>query len=200
MPHHHANLPALDQTYILTLAGDLPVDLPTMKSCLKVTTTADDDFITALLEASTSYVEKILHGRQIRVNKYDLLLDEFPERIPLNKDPVKTVEEITRLVGEIPTAVDPATYYLKRLQQGSEILLQPDQAWPTDQDIGIEHAITVTFKTTEHACTVIAMSAIKRHVTYMYENRGDCDPEDAEDGFKKSGAAGLLAPMSIKLV
>ncbi len=191
------------QYYETVTLGKLPVLLQTMKDCLKVTTDQEDDYIAAMLEASTLVVEKKLHGRQVRANVYHLFLDEFVDRICLRRDPVDPAVQVVvaRLVSGTFTAVaDPTTvYYIKPSTQFSEVLLLEDQSWPTDED-NIEHAVRVKFTTEAHVCLPIAVAAIKRHVTFMHENRGDCDPTSAEESFRASGAEGLMSIAVIKLV
>jgi hypothetical protein len=112
---------------------------------------------------------------------------------------VDAITSVTRLVSDSATAVASSVYYLKRSTQFSEILLGADQSWPTDQD-DVEHSIQIIFTTVAADCVDIAKAAIKRHVTYMYENRGDCDPATTLSSWKASGAAALLGIYSIKLV
>lgn len=189
------------QYYETVTLGKPPVSLQTMKDCLKVTIGQEDDYITTMLEASTLVAEKKLHGRQIRANQYFLFFDEFVDRTLLSRDPVDSSVQVVveRLVNSVFVAVATTVYYIKPSTQFSEILLFANKEWPTDED-DIEHAIRVTFTTKVHECLPVAIAAIKRHVTFMHENRGDCDPVSAEESFKASGAEGLMGIAAIKLV
>ena len=166
------------QYYERTRKGSSPVSLDEMKLWLKVppTVTADDDLIQLLLDAATDYAEKYT-SRDVRVNRWKLFLDEFPARICVRRDPVDSIVAITRLVSGTATAVPTATYYLKSHTQFSEVLLSPDQDWPTDQDVGVEHSIEVEVETRAVDCLDQIVAGIYRHVAYLYENRGDCPPE-----------------------
>ncbi len=201
MAHDH-RFQIHQQFYDLTTPGELPVGLAEMKDCLKLPAgdSPDDGFVTLLLNASTQDVEQYLGRREIRANTWTLLLDEFPPRIQLRRDPVDTITSVSRLVTGSFSAVSSAVYYLKLHTQSAEILQNPDQEWPTDQDSGVEHAVRVIFVTKPHARTAMAQAAIKRHVTFMYENRGDCDPANSAASFEASGARGALARARIQKV
>lgn len=199
MPLHYLHEPPAAPYYELVTVGPPPVTLAEMKSALKITCAADDDFLQALLNASVEDVEKYMKGRQIRANQYYQFLDCFPERFVLNKVPVDTVDAVERLVDTSWTAVDPAEYYLKPAQQWAEVVLQDGEAWPTDADT-IEHAVRVTFTTKPLDCIDLVRAGIKRHVTFMYENRGDAFEEGETDSFFASGAQGLIQRAGIKNV
>lgn len=210
MPHHYHHQREVkdqgdrgrgQQYYELAQAGDLPVSLAEMKECLRLPpgSNPEDDFITLLLEASTLAVEKAMHGRQIRANQFFLFLDLFCPRIPIRKIPV-SVTAVERLVSDVLTPVATTVYYQKNHTQFAEVILREDQEWPEDQD-DVEHAIRVSFTAAaDPRALSLAKTAIKRHVAFMYENRGDCDPSDAENSLVRSGAQSLLALAGIKLV
>ena len=181
--------------------GPLPVDLATIKECLKLPSGPgpEDDYLTLLLNASTLAIENYMGRREIRANTWTVLQDCFASRIPLLRDPVASVTSVERVVATVLTAVTASDYVLKQSQQYSEILIAPDASWPTDQDDG-EHQIKIVFVTTAHRFTDMARAAIKRHVAFMYENRGDCDPAGSSDSLKASGALGLLASARIQKV
>lgn len=189
----------MSELYTLVTPGAPPVSLETMKESLRVDSDRDDDYIDLAIRASTEIVERVLHGRQIRDNAYSLKIDAFAARICLTKDPVAAVTSITRDVSGTPTAVSSDDYYLKRSQQFSEILLTEDASWPTDQD-DLEHSIEILFTTAAHDIVNVAIAAIQRHVTFMFSERGDCDPTSARNSFEASGAGGLLGPARIQLV
>jgi len=149
-----------------------PVSLADMKSYLKITTTADDALIQAMIDAATEWGEKYT-GRDFRAITWDLLLDCFTDRIELRRDPVASVTTVKHLVDAVLVTVPAATYYLKKLTQSSEILLNEDQEWPTDTD-NREQAIEIRFVTEGFQCQESIIEAIKRHVAFWYRNRGDC--------------------------
>lgn len=185
--------------YSVTNQDPSPVSLQSVKSYMRITSDCDDDLIQSLIRAATSEVEIALGGREIRVRTYQLFLDEFPTRIKIERDPVASVSEVARIVSGTYVPVPSSDYYLKPGQFGSEVLLQADSDWPTDQD-AVEHAVRVTFVTTAHPLSDIAHAAIRRHVAFLYEHRGDCDPSASRNSLIASGAHGILKPMSIRPV
>ena len=176
------------QFYELTRKGSqCPVDVATAKSYMRVSTTVDDSLIQLFLDGATDYAEKYT-GREFRVNRWSLFLDDFPARICLRRDPVDSIVKITRLVSGVATTVAAAVYYIKRSTQFTEVLLNEDQEWPSDQD-DIEHSIEVNFETKVHRCVDQVKLGILRHVAFMYENRGDCDPIEVGSGVSHDSAA-----------
>lgn len=170
--------------YQLESKAASPVSLADMKKYLKITSSADDDLIQTMIDAATEWGEKYT-GRDFRAITWDLLLDSFTDRIPLRRDPVASITSVKHLVSGSLATVATSVYFLKKLVQSSEILLQEDQSWPTDTD-DREQAIEVRFVTTGYRCQDSIESAIMRTVAFWYRNRGDCS--DCKAASDKSGA------------
>ena len=196
--------------YSLKAAGPIPVTLAEAKPYLKIPSTieADDDFITSLLESAADFAEKYT-GRELRANTWTLFLDVFSDRICLRRDPIASITSVKFLDDTSPTAVQrtvPAsTYYLKKGVQASEILLQPDQEYldeltPATTLNEREQSIEIEFLTEAYRCLAQAKTGILRHFAFLYENRGDCDPENAADSAKRSGASILYDSLRIARV
>lgn len=158
--------------YEILTPGAIPVDLKEMRTYLKEPPEKDDTLISELLVLATQYGE-IYTGRDFRENSWRLLLDCFATRIPICKDPVASITSVSHLVGSAFTTITGSTFYLKKGNLSSEILLQDGQSWPTNTDT-IEHGIRVDFLTTALTNIDIVKIAIKRHVALLYENRNDC--------------------------
>lgn len=149
-----------------------PVTLAVMKDYLKKTATADDALIQSMIDAATEFGEKYT-GRDFRAITWDLLLDRFTDRIELRRDPVASVATVKRLVSGTLVSVASTVFYLKKLVQSSEILLNEDQEWPDDAD-DREQVIEIRFVTKGYQCQESIIEAIQRHVAFWYRNRGDC--------------------------
>lgn len=196
----------MTQFYNLLSQDPAPVTLADMKAYLKipVSLTADDTLITALLEAATVYGEKYT-GRSFRPQTFELLLDEFSDRICLRRSPVNAIITVKHLVADTPVTVASSVYYLKTLQQWSEILLKDGETWPDDTD-ELEQAITIEFTTMKYTkAAELIDTAIKLHVAAMYFNRGDCvecggEDVDANNAALKSGAHALYNQFRISRV
>lgn len=167
----------MSQVYELKTAGTSPLDLAVAKSFMKVSSASEDALIQSLIGAATEWGQKYT-GREFTDNTWKLLLDEFTDRITLNRDPVETITSIKYLVSDVLTAVLGSKYYLKKLVQCSEILLVANESWPTDID-DREQAIEIEFVTKSYYCESEILEALKRHVAYLYSNRNDC-PEMKE--------------------
>ena len=167
--------PANYHLYEVTMQGASPVSLADMKTYLGGPNAANDDLIQSLIDACTDWGEKWT-GREFRANLYTLLIDCFEERIELRRNPIDTIDSVEHSVTvQFDTTVASTVYYKKDGVQRSEILLLPDQSWPT-VNLDIEQGIKITFTTKAVGPDKldIAITAIKRHVAYMFENRGDC--------------------------
>lgn len=179
--------------YTRTVTGVSPVLLADMKSYLKVSTVSDDDLIQRLIDDATDYGESYT-GREFRANTWELLIDVLMDRICIRRNPIASITSIEHLVSDVLTLISAADYYKKDLTQWSEILLVSGAAWPTNTD-DREHAIKITFVTAPILRLYTAIDAIMRHVTYMYQNRGDCG--NMSDSVKLSGAASLYNTIRI---
>jgi len=177
----------MTEFYELTTPGTVPVSLADMKAYMKVTALSDDVLITSMLAAATRWGENYT-GREFRANVFTLLLDSFTDRLCLRRAPVDTIISIKHLVAATLTTVAASVYYLKANTQFSEILLNEDQAWPTDTD-SREQAIEVIFVTKTYPDIESIATAIKRHVAYWYSNRGDCGSSGGAKGCSCGDAA-----------
>lgn len=175
----------MSDLYVLKTPGTVPVDVAVMKAYMKVTTTADDGLITSMLSAATTWGENYT-GREFRANTWTLLTDVFADRVCLDRAPVATITTVKYLVDTVLTTIANTVYYLKKNLQFAEILLQEDQSWPTDLD-DREHGIEIEFVTESYRDIDAIATAIKRHVSYWYSNRGDCS--DCKTAAEGSGVA-----------
>ena len=173
-----------------------PVLLAAMKSYLKITTTSDDTLIQSMIDAATEWGEKYT-GRDFRAITWDLLLDCFTDRIELRRDPVASITTVKHLVSGSLVTVASTVFYLKKLVQSSEILLNEDQEWPTNTD-NREQAIEIRFVTEGFECQDSIIDAIRRHVAFWYRNRGDCP--DVKNSAKNAGVTPIYDQFRISRV
>lgn len=160
----------------------------------------DDDFLQSEIVAATEDAEKFTH-RDLRVKTWRLQVSCFLERIVLKRSPVDAITSIEYLKDGAPVVIDPATYYLYNTTSWSWVILADGQIWPNDED-PVLHAISINFTTTEAGCIELARSAIKKHVAYNFQNRGDCPegPNGETNPFVLSGARATLQRKQIKLI
>jgi len=177
------------QLYEMITAGTSPVSLADMKTYLGVTTAAFDALLQTLIDSCTAWGQSYT-SRDFTDNAYTLLIDEFEDRISVRRNPIDTIDSVKHSVATVfDTTVATTVFYLKRGVQLSEILLLPDQEWPTD-GLDIEQGIEISFTTKAIPVNQLdmAINAIKRHVAFMFENRGDCGDCGSCAGAEASGA------------
>jgi len=193
--------------YKVVESGTGPVTLEEARAYLKLSEEQVDDVVlSAILEGATEAAESYTR-RSFRENEVELTLDEFCERIELRRDPIKTVDSVTRLVSGVATAVSASVYYLKRGVQTSEVLLADGEEWPDDAD-DREAAIVVAFTTGIHERVATAKLGILRLAAWLHENRGDCSDLSAvgfgdtvsTDAIKASGAHSFLDRLRVSRV
>ena len=177
--------------YALSSVGTNPLSLAFVKSSLKITTTADDAFLTMLMSAVLFFGERYT-GRDFRNNSWTTLHDEFSDRIVLRKTQLRDITSVRYWNQDTVSAqilVDSSVYYAKVEYGWGELVLKTDQEWPTDvDDREAEHRIEIIFRTLVSNEHIDAMKqAMIMHITYLYQNRGDCCEADAES-VRASGA------------
>ena len=187
--------------YTRTAAGTAVFAYAEMKVYLKIPAgvTTDDTLITALIDVATEWGEAY-SSRSFRAQTFELLRDDFEHPLELRRSPVASITKVEHLVDESLVEVSSDDYYLKKGRWWSQIWLDSEASWPTNTD-EIQHGIKVTFATGAWADTNTFKAAVKMHVAYMYENRGDND-ERAEPGSaaRLSGATALYDTFRIPRV
>jgi uncharacterized phiE125 gp8 family phage protein len=188
------------QLYELVGKGTQPVSLAEIKTYLGVTNTASDALLQSLLDACTAWGQSYT-GREFSDNDYILHIDCFEDRISLRKNPIDSITTVKYSVAFSLVTIASTVYYLKNGVQLSEILLKPDQIWPTDGD-EIEQGIQIAFKTkaVDDLKLDMAKTAIKRHTAYMFENRGDCGDCGSCAGKDAAGVTSIYDYMRIPRV
>ena len=175
----------MSKVYSLGSADVSPLSLNEAKAYMRVLSVRDDTIITSMINAATSWGENYT-GRDFRRKSWTLKQDFFWHSNKLDRDPVAAITSVKyQNTLNVEITVDPALYYLKKLTQYSELLIDPDSSWPTDLS-DREHAVTIDFDTAEYYEKEEIFNALQQHVLYLYTNRGDCgcDKESAD----KSGS------------
>lgn len=161
--------------YEITASGALPLKFKEVKAYLRIDTDEDNDLLNALIRTAVQFGERYT-GVDFRAITRKLTLDEFTDRICLRRNPVASITSVQYLKTTLQT-VATTVYYLKKGRVFSEVLLQEDQAWPTDGDAR-EAGIEIVFVTAPTEFLDQAKTALLRHLAALYECRGDCDTEE----------------------
>ncbi len=165
-------------TYVvITPAATTPISLATAKEYLKVTTTADDDLITALIVAATDFAEKYMK-KDLITKTWKTFRDDFIfDEIILRRSPLQTVDRFEYLVSDVLTPVPSADFYNTVETDYSRIALVDGMTWPTDGDVrlqSIEIDLSTGFGATEDDIPEDIKTALLAHIAMLYANRGDC--------------------------
>ncbi len=192
-------------------AAELAVDLNEVKLWLKVTGSALDDEITALIESATRTAELLM--RRELINKgfrtfrdnfsdYEYAYASYRALIPyenrreslpgieLRRSRLQSVDSIEYLKSDVWTLVDSDIYYATQDNEYSRIMLVDGEAWPDDLD-NRKQAVRIDFTAGYGADSDSApgdiKTAIKQHIANAFANRGDC----VQGKFLPPGAKGV---------
>lgn len=168
----------------LITVGSQAVTTADAKAHLRVTDTAEDDLITALVLAAQAHVENVL-GRPLTAETWEQSQDGFPGgAIQLLKQPVTAVTSLKYDVDAVETTMDVADYRLD-LVSGR---VWSDASWPTADDIG---SVRVRFTAGYAAVPAPLKAAVLLLVGDMYANR---EAKQATDLGDNPTVARLLFP------
>jgi uncharacterized phiE125 gp8 family phage protein len=121
-----------------------PVSLLETKAHLRVTSTADDALISALITAARQWAEKYERQSYI-MRKYKLYLDEFPSCINLPYGPVALVDSVQYYDSSGALQTLATSYYtVDKDSSPCRIYLAYNQSWPSTYDIPKAVVITYT--------------------------------------------------------
>jgi len=212
-------------TYKVTVKpAKTPISRDEVKTFAKIRTTTDDALILILINAAVRYAEQITR-RDFITRTYETFRDLFPgtfqgfhhgfnsfsEHInpfgdsgnfgfEIRKSPLQSIEEIKYLDTAGATIVVASTVFYNTVEEDySSVLTVPGKTWPTDAEERLQ-AINIKFKSgfgdDPEDVPDDLRDALLMHVTFLYENRGDC--EDVCNG--SSGCGPKTTPSASKAI
>lgn len=158
-----------------------PLSLEEVKNFLRVDNTADDSIIKALIKAVTIEGEKFTNRFFIQRTITGLFqqldtsqFEEYPF-IQVRRAPLVSVTSVKALVSSVWTDVDAADWQLKDTNTFPRILFLNNIACDD-----VPYPLQVIFIAGYGAATAVPdliKTALKMHISFLYENRGDTDTE-----------------------
>lgn len=173
----------LTYRYNLDKVGTLPIKVKEAKDYLKIDGEVDTKLLQDMIATVVQFAERYT-GRDLRENTWKLVIDCFKDRTLLRKSEIASVISVKYTLLGTLTTIATSVWYLKQGHQFSEILLKDGQVWPTDLD-EIEAGIEIIFLTQIPRNITQMKVGILEHLAFLYQNRGDCDEDEAA---RKSGA------------
>ncbi len=160
----------------ITAPTETPVSLDAVKEYLRETEADQDDTITAMIEAATTYLDgwSGVLGRCLVTQVWSQSFDDFPAGDDLQL-PFPDVSSVTVTYYDDAGAsqtLSSGAYRLVRDARGAKIALDDDQSWPATDDR--PDAVTVQMTCGYGAATAvppILRHAIKVLAAAMYEGR-----------------------------
>ena len=173
------------------------ISLVDMKLYLRVDHTTEDDLITALISAAVKTAEKEMN-RDLLTATYENRRDSIEQDLTLRRGPYYSFTKIEYLVDSVYTLLASTEYDLA--EGGIFGKIYAIDLSVADYDVHPE-AIKITFVAGYGATAASIpddiLTAIKAHVAYMYENRGDCTESSA---YYVSDILSLSLPLTCQLV
>jgi len=147
---------------------------------------SQDDYLTLLIKAATTFGEKYARRIFIATN-FRTYRDCFLSKIELRKSPLYELISFEYLKDGVWETVSSDLYYITDEIDYSKILLKNDKSYPDDIDDRIQ-AVKIEFTAgiSDDVGTIYdsiksdLIIAVLNHVATIYENRGDCDVASLE--------------------
>lgn len=163
---------------VTTPAVAKPLTLDEVKEQIKIDLddTSQDDYLNLLIDAVTLFGES--YTKRDFINKgYTTFRDSFCDNLLLRRSKVKALTSISYLNNGIFNIVDPTTYGFTNVNDFSQIFLQLNKLWPENIDC-IPQAVKILFTAGYGDNPIDVPANIKlallSHISFLYENRGDC--------------------------
>ena len=168
-----------NETYSLISKSDNEViSLADMKLYLKVDGSDEDDLISALIDAAVKTAE-IEMNRDLLETNWIRYSDTIEQDLTLRRGKILEFDSIEYLKSSVYKEVDSSDYEVASGSIYAEI-------WRVEIPESYDenpHAIKISFKTgfgaSGSSIPADIIVAIKAHVAYLFENRGDCSDGNA---------------------
>jgi uncharacterized phiE125 gp8 family phage protein len=162
------------QYRIATAPTTYPISLAEAKLHLRVTTSEEENRITALIKSATDQVESYLR-RQLITATWDLYLDEFPDVIYLEKSPIASVSYVKYYnSSNTLTTLSTDDYVADTYTEPGRVMIAYGKDWPDTYDR--PSAVNVRFIAGYGAAATVPdtiKDGIYMTLTHLFENRGD---------------------------
>ena len=182
---------------IVSAPSSEPIAQSVAKTFLKVDTSDDDTLITELIKTARQFCEEYI-GRALITQTLKLSLDGFVEDersikeglyqapylnfykryISLPRPPVASVTHIkTYTDDDTATTYSSSNYYLDKARNPARVVLRDGEVWPSS--LRVANAVEVTYVCGYGLASDVPSPLVvgmKEHITYMYEHRGDVEP------------------------
>lgn len=164
-----------------TAAAGLPIVLGDTKEFMRVDHPGDDDLIQSLIDVANNQGEKYTNRtfvKQTYVGKFSMLETSQYERysfLTLRRSPLIVVNNVKVVLNDELTTVSTADYQVKEMSGFSRILFTEI---PSCDDV--PYPLEVNFDAGYATASVVPegiKTAMKQHILFFYENRGDVMPD-----------------------
>lgn len=194
-----------------------PVTLAELKAHLRITGTAEDTYLTALITSARDMCERITR-RTIPQTTLVLWLDNWPceaigwwdgvregpvngerkDNVELPRPPVISVESVSTFdQADVEAVMNSSLYYVSNpdKDQCGRVVLRNLATWPVA--LRSADAVKIAYTAGYASVPSTLKQAIMMMAAHLYTNRGDCDPETCA---KACGAMALLWAYKVQRV
>lgn len=172
-----------DYYTIETDATEYPVKLDEVKDFIKVRNTKDNAIIQAYIATATEWGEKYT-GRDFIQKTYNGFFSALKQSrfesypfIELAKSPYVSLSSMETVVDGVNTDVSASYYVVKQKSGMTRILFTSSLTADTDVAYPIQCQFVAGYGATADDVPEVIKTALKMHIAFMYENRGDTHAE-----------------------
>jgi len=168
----------VDSYLVVTPPDELAVSLALVKEHLKLdlSDTSQDTYLTLLIRAVTSTIEKYT-GRTLINTEFKTYRECFTNSFLIKRSKLQSITFIKYYTDSVLTEVDSDIYYISDETDFASIFLAEGDSWPSDVDDRVQ-PIAIQFIAgygdtqvdIPYDLQIVLLDAI----AYFYENRGDC--------------------------
>ena len=173
-----------------------PVTLAEAKAQLRVTDTAEDDYISGLIKTAREAVEAFT-GRALITQSFVLRIDAWPRDarrpwVDLPRPPLIAVTAVKTYGADgVPVVWDPALYAVDLMASPGRLYRNPGSLWPQPgrNPAGIEIAFTTGYGDAPADVPAALRQGLLLQLAHLFENR--------EPAIMAGAALALLAPFRV---
>jgi uncharacterized phiE125 gp8 family phage protein len=168
----------VDSYLVVTPPVELAVSLALVKEHLKLdlSDTSQDTYLTLLIRAVTSTIEKYT-GRTLINTEFKTYRECFTNSFLVKRSKLQSITFIKYYTDSVLTEVDSDIYYISDETNFASVFLVDGESWPSDVDDRVQPIVIqfiAGYGDTQADIPYDLQIVLLDAIAYFYENRGDC--------------------------
>ena len=168
----------VDTYRVVTPPDELAVSLALVKEHLKLdlSDTSQDTYLTLLIRAVTSTIEKYT-GRILINTEFKTYRECFTDSFFIKRSKLQSVTFVKYYIDSVLTTIDSDIYYISDETDFASVFLVEGESWPSDVDNRAQSIVIqfiAGYGDTQADIPYDLQIVLLDAIAYFYENRGDC--------------------------